>query len=343
MTDYTINKTDANEPIKILSPKEIDKETDVTLFGRTRLRYGADMNENLLHLLEKFSCPEDSENVGNPDLAISVDDKLSNPQQGQLWLNSTQERPFFWDGTKWTPLSLASDYAANFGTIISGGQIPKPVSESGYVFDYDECVWIVSPSNLPNRVNYVLCTTNSNAVVTMRYRVSGTSTFVSGCANYMIVGIKDNINNGQLPPDITPTPTPSVTPTPAGLSASFTGGPCIDSIGFTDPCSVVLSGQVMCSRSVVVSGGSGSYSYSWSNETYLSSDFAVDFNSVGNSYSVSDTVVRSCPYSGIASGAATVTITDDITLQSINVIDYWYLEYFTNGEEPIDPTPPDEF
>lgn len=358
MTDYIVNKTDNNLPGIILSEKDINKDTDVTLFGRTRLSYGKDMNENLLHLLEHFSCPEDPGNIGNPDLSVAVDDKLLNPQIGQIWLNSTQDRPFFWDGTKWVGISLTSDYAANFGTIIDGEQIPKPIGQNGYEFDYDECVWIVSPANLPNRVNFVVCTTNQFAYVLMKYRVTGTTSLVSGCANYMIVGIKDKINIQTLPPTPTPTisvtpsitpsigslptPTPSITPSPSEitLSASFIGSLCNSFIQFFTPCSDPDPQRASCSRTVTVSGGSGSYSYSWSNSTYAGSNFSVNFSGVGPTYTVEDVSTQECGYDGIAYGQATVTITDNVTSQQIVVNDLWYLEY--SSFETIDPPPPVE-
>lgn len=214
MTDYNVKYTDKNKTPIVLVPKDINSDQDVTLFGRTRLNYGKEMNENLLHLLEKFACPEDSLNPGNPDLDVSTDSLLENPVEGQFWLNSTQNRPYFWDGTAWFPLGLLGDYAANFGILIDGSQIPAPVSESGYVFPMSECSWIVSPANLPDRVNYVFCNTNSSGGITMKYRLASGGSLISGCASYFIIGIRYNENGATLPPGITPSPTPSPTRTP---------------------------------------------------------------------------------------------------------------------------------
>lgn len=198
MTDYTIKYTKNSKSPIVLEPKGIDKSTDITLFGRTRLQYGRDMNENLLHLLEKFSCPEDPLNPGNPNLSLSVDNLLSNPVEGQIWVNVTQNRPFFWNSVKWVPLGLLSDYAANSGLVADGNYLPLPISESGYEFTYDECVMIVAPSNLPDSVESFSCSVDTNGLVTCTYNLIGAPSSVSGCANYLIMGIKDNQNNATL-------------------------------------------------------------------------------------------------------------------------------------------------
>lgn len=200
MTDYNVKYTDSAQTPITLVPKDINTDHDVTLFGRTRLRYGQEMNENMLHLLEHFACPEDPDNIGNPDLSTAIDNLLANPVEGQMWLNSTQDRPFFWDGTEWLPISLTGDYAANSGILIHGEYLPQPVSDSGYVFPYSECAWIVSPANIPVRVGTLIwCYTSSDGRITMRYREYLSSTATSGCANYLIIGIKGN-TTGPLNP-----------------------------------------------------------------------------------------------------------------------------------------------
>lgn len=192
MTDYNVKYTDSALTPITLVPKDINSDRDVTLFGRTRLRYGQEMNENILHLLEHFACPEDPDNVGNPDIDTAIDSLLQNPVEGQLWLNSTQERPFFWDGSAWVPLSLTGDYAANSGIISHGEYLPRPVSDSGYVFPYSECAFIVSPANVPVRSSLIWCYVSSAGKLTMRYRDALSPTATSGCANYLIIGIKGN-------------------------------------------------------------------------------------------------------------------------------------------------------
>jgi hypothetical protein len=190
MTDYNIKFTDSSKPPIRLGPKSINTDYDITLFGRTRLRYGREMNENLLHLLEHFACPEDPNNIGNPDLSVSILNLLSNPVEGQIWLNSTQNRPFFWDGSQWLPMSLTGDYAANSGIIAHGEYLPRPVSDLGYVFPYSECAWIVSPANVPVYASHIVCYVDSDGKLTMLYRENLSPISTPGCANYFIVGVK---------------------------------------------------------------------------------------------------------------------------------------------------------
>jgi hypothetical protein len=153
------------------------------------------MNENILHLLEHFACPEDSDNIGNPDLSVAIENLLANPTEGQIWLNSTQERPFFWDGSEWVPFSLTGDFAANSGIITHNEYIPRPVSDSGYVFPYSECAFIVSPANIPVQSSLIWCYVNTDGRVVSRYREGLSPTATDGCANYLIVGIKGNVNS----------------------------------------------------------------------------------------------------------------------------------------------------
>ena len=221
---YNVKFTDKNKlPIEI-AEDAINIDNDVTLFGRKKLEYGEDLNANLLHILENFASQEDSENPGNPDttatstIADTAKKLLTTPVQGQLWWNKTQNCMFSWDGTEWVAMSMKGDIAVNWGTLCDGEQIPKPVSASGYIFDYSECVWIVSPKFTSGNFEYVLCYTDENAVVTMQYGIEGGATR-QGVASFMIVGLKGNFNLGSIvpitppEPEPTPSPTPTVTPT----------------------------------------------------------------------------------------------------------------------------------
>ncbi len=213
MTIYNVNRTRSTlAPIRI-NPKDINSEYDVTLFGRERLAYGEEMNENLVGLLENFACPENTGLPGSPDLNASIDSKLSNPLEGQLWYNTTQKMLFRWDGSEWIPLSKAGDVAGNWGVIADGEQLPQPVNpRTGVPFPYSKCVWIVSPFNYPDQVDWTVCSANSpTAVVRSRYRIEGGLTVFAGFANYMIVGIEHNQNLGETLPDpIEPTPLTAV-------------------------------------------------------------------------------------------------------------------------------------
>lgn len=220
MAVYNVHHTDKSKPDISIKENEIDQSTDLTLFGRKKLQYGEQMNQNVLHLLEHFSLPEQINNPGSPDLSLASKDQtsgiefLSNPTQGQLWYNQTQNALFYWDGTRWTPLGMYDDLAANWGIIYDGQQIPKPISAiTGRVFDYKECSWIVSPYNFPAQLSYMLCNTDKNAFVTSVYSIDGDSSAYTGFATYLIVGIRDNKNMGSIEPIPSPTATPSITPT----------------------------------------------------------------------------------------------------------------------------------
>lgn len=218
---YEINFTD-NDPAKTITITEenIDTSTDLVLFGRKRLQYGADMNQNLLSLLENFACPEDSLNPGNPNTARS-NGKLVDPVIGQFWYNETRKLPYIFTKTGWVSLLSSSSIASVWGIITHGQQIPQPVGDDGYVFSYSECVWIVSPFTIDGEIfNYTL-DTSSTGVVTAQ--LNGGSSLV---VNYLIVGIKNNINAGTLSPVITPsvTPTSTTTPTPTPAAIALSTG-----------------------------------------------------------------------------------------------------------------------
>ena len=203
MTDYFVKFTDASKPpIEISESAVNNSATDISLFGRKRLEYGRDMNANFLHILENFAAEENPLLPGTPDLtktsfiADTTKRLLSTPIEGQLWFNLTQETLYVYDGTAWVAMGMIGDMAANWGIISDGGQLPRPVNQHGYRFDYDECAWIVSPFSIPTSFSYMQCWTDDEANVTMTYVPTGSSSDVGGCATYMIVGIKDNTNLG---------------------------------------------------------------------------------------------------------------------------------------------------
>jgi hypothetical protein len=227
---YTIDFTDKTKQPIVLDEMQTDNTTDITLFGRKRLAYGQELQENLLHILENFACPEDSTNPGNPDLNKSYDGIFQHVVEGQFWYNSTKNVLNYWDGTHWIPLARQDSVAANWGIISDGQFLPNPVSEiTGKVFNYSECVWIVSPFTFPQKIDFFQCSTDANAQVTSKYRIVGNNDILPGMANYLIVGIAGNVNQLQptIQPSHTPTPTPtsstgqSPTPTPT-LTASHT-------------------------------------------------------------------------------------------------------------------------
>lgn len=227
MTIYNIHYTEKSKPTINIDETEVNMTaTDLEFFGRRRLQYGQDLNQNIMFLLEHFACPEDALHPGNPNTTIAVNPSnssidftpLRNPTDGQIWYNSTQQRPFVWDAStnKWIPIAMEDDIAANWGIIYHGQQLPQPISsKTGYVFNYSECSWIVSPYQFPAQVDYMLCDTDANAFVNSLYSLNGDpSTILKGFATYLIVGIKGNINQGSLSPIPSATPTPQISPTP---------------------------------------------------------------------------------------------------------------------------------
>lgn len=226
---YTINFTDKTKLPILLDETLIDNSTDITLFGRKRLAYGEELQNNLVHILENFSCPEDPNNPGNPDQSRAVDSLFQDVIEGQCWWNSSKKLLNFYDGAAWVPIAREDDIAANWGIIADGQVLPKPVSEAtGRTYDYSECVWIVSPFNIPQKIDYMECSADNNASVTMKMRFVGVSDMVSGLANYLIVGIGGNVNQPQVTIAVSPTPTPtptssvgqSATPTPTVTRSS---------------------------------------------------------------------------------------------------------------------------
>jgi len=218
---YTIQKVDTNTEDITVNRGQIDQTSlDITLLGKRRREYGEIFNENLLRILENFSSPEDGSNPGNPDPNFTNGGVLSNPTSGQLWHNSTDDRIYHFTGFEWKILGELGDVAGNFGTIMSGEQLPRPVSVfTGYVFPYEECSWVVAPAYYDDEIEYMACYTDDQANVTFEYRRVGESSLVSGSVTYQIIGIRDNNSLGV---QVTPTPPPSVSPTP---SASLTPTP----------------------------------------------------------------------------------------------------------------------
>lgn len=225
---YNVKYTDLNKtPIEVQEGEVNSTSTDLDLFGRVKLEYGQELNENMLHLLENFSAPEITGSTfiaANPDFNNATYRRiLSKPVGGQLWYNTTRDKFYFWNGTIWFPITQRGEYAANWGVIADGYSLPQPVNPTtGYVFPYSECIWSVAPASFNGRFDYTVCATDNNAVVTSKFRYVGQTTLVSSVANYLIIGIRSNNNLGTnvSPPIPTPTPTPSVgtsnpiTPTP---------------------------------------------------------------------------------------------------------------------------------
>lgn len=217
MADYTVNKTDISEaPIDVQEKRVDESSLDVALFGKIRLEYGERLNEDLLNILENFACGEKTSVTPIvPDLDQTSNTQLSNPTIGQFWYNSTRQQIYFWTGTEWVAVPTRESTAANWGQIMHGEQLPRPVSPiTGYVFPYSECIWTVAPSVFVGKIGYVACATDAAANVTMQYRLGGTNDIMDGIANYLIIGLKGTATStGPFPTPPAPSPTPSITPT----------------------------------------------------------------------------------------------------------------------------------
>lgn len=246
MADYNVKFTDSTlQPIQVPETEVNDTAVDVPLFGRINLEYGESLDETLLNVLENFACPELGDGTTDilsvePDISKTTKGQLSSPTIGQFWYNTTRSMIFYWDNTKiigdhpgWHPLPLRESYAANWGVLADGQQIPRPVSPiTGYTFNYDECIWSVSPSNIEGGyINFMSCRTDTQGIVDMKYRMRNGGTIIGGLANYLIIGIKGPIQKFDILPSPTPEPTPSITPevttsiTPTPTSTPISASP----------------------------------------------------------------------------------------------------------------------
>lgn len=228
MSDYEVKFTNINTSPVTVVEGEVDSTTlDLALFGRINLEYGELLNENLLHLLENFSCKSAGTQPNAPDTGYAYASVLNNPTEGQFWFDTTNQKlhVWGWDDTVsdyiWKEIPSSADLGANWGTIGDGEYMPLPVSQTGYVFAYEECIWAVAPATSDTQSTAMNCLTTPDGKVTMQYNVDGATFPRPGIANYLIIGIRGNVPNptAGLPlPDapyigftLTPTPTPSAT------------------------------------------------------------------------------------------------------------------------------------
>lgn len=216
---------------------------DVALIGKTKLEYGNVFDENVLHLLENFASFQNPNpsipNTVQPDLSQIISPLLQQPTEGQFWYNKgyfianvQKGNPGLYvftilpsNATIWKPITLRSDIAGNSGIIAHGQQIPLPAGIS----EYSQCSIFVSPQYLDVESNYVVCYSDVNGNVFVRYRPDDQNgVLVDGLANYIILGNATVTTNTYKPvvsvtPTLTPAPppgTPTRTPTP-----SVTGTP----------------------------------------------------------------------------------------------------------------------
>lgn len=199
MSTYNINHTDSSKlPIEV-EETEINDAYSIKFPGRIRLEWGKDVNESLLHLLENFAVKSSALDENEPDQSDSQG-LLDNPVEGQLWFNKTNKRLYSYDkeNTMWVPYGeKGQQYGANWGQIRHGEKLPLPVSPSGYVFSYEECIWSVSPHSYFSGFTNVSCYIESDSnTLRMQYNAPAFG-IVDGIANYLIVGIQKNVNLGS--------------------------------------------------------------------------------------------------------------------------------------------------
>jgi len=193
--DYYIHYT-TNSIGTISIPKSaLDKNiADIAFIGKSRLEYGEVFNENILHLLERFSSPSDN---SVPVDSNTFQNLLQNPVVGQLWYNShTSEMnmcvsisPISWEIIPQNNHNMHG----NSGFLFDGEIIPLPVGIDGYVYDWSECVWHVSPAfmqgyNAPI-THYTVDA--SSGIIDCKYSMDGVN-FIPGHVTYIILGKKDS-------------------------------------------------------------------------------------------------------------------------------------------------------
>jgi hypothetical protein len=275
---YTVEFTNKTKTPITIDDDTLNSSLGIYLFGQNELAYGQEMQNNLLHLLENFAVTEDPNNPNNPDMSKVFESVLASPIEGRLWYNSTRGTLNYYNGTNLQPLAARDDLAANWGLIADGATLPAPISSlTGRVFTLDECVWIISPYNLPDIVEGFNCTTDDNGVVNMKYNVGGTQ--ISGQANYLVIGIAGS--NVQMQQTLTYTlnnaATDSTLPTSTALQAqcipAITGGASgLSCSGVTDTCGAGNCAPTTgINFSLTISGGVAPYTVKMANISRTSS------------------------------------------------------------------------
>lgn len=214
MSEYIIKPTAIGSfPIRI-EENTSDESTSLVLYGRRKLKYGAELNENLLNLMENFCVsgvtdgdffkPDETEVIEKDTNSISGEDVsiLSRPVNGQTWFNTSRKTLNFFNSndlsvhTGWSEILSLGQIAGNMGFINSGETLPLPtMTVNGVVhnFTIDECVWIVSPVFFTEQVSGISCSSDENGLITSTF-TNSSGAVVSTIASYVILGIKDNQN-----------------------------------------------------------------------------------------------------------------------------------------------------
>lgn len=207
---YKINRTDGSLP-KLELPNRIfiDDLVDITLIGKRTKEYGEVLNENILRLLEHFSCPSTEDDMLTPDISGKIGEVLERPVLGQLWYNSTISTLCAWNGTAWEKFVGYGDISGNSGFLFDGEKVPIPPNKYGSPGTLSNCNISVSPMFFNEAHVSYECFVDGDGILRCNYRnytqASGES--LSAYASYMIVCD----NSYDLPPSLTPTPSPTPT------------------------------------------------------------------------------------------------------------------------------------
>lgn len=95
---YQVNYTETTNPSKTpitVADQTLNSQTSLTFVGKNYAGYAPIIATDLLHLLENFASPMNSSGTGPASSA------LTNPVQGQLWYDNTNNLLKVYDGTTW--------------------------------------------------------------------------------------------------------------------------------------------------------------------------------------------------------------------------------------------------
>ena len=155
---YNVKYTDGTKaPIKVPRRIFVNDILDISLVGKRTLEYGKEFNENMLHMLESFSCPSTLEDTHNPDPSHKLYQILEHPMNGQVWYNSTTKCLHVWDGTHWDEFITYDSIHGNSGFINDGEYVPLPTNQFGYYHKIEDCAITVSPYYMTSEIESFEC------------------------------------------------------------------------------------------------------------------------------------------------------------------------------------------
>jgi microcystin-dependent protein len=95
---YQVNYTETTNPAKTpitVADQTLNSQTSLTFVGKNYAGYAPILATDLLHLLENFASPMNASGTGPANAT------LTNPVQGQLWYDNTNNLLKVYDGTTW--------------------------------------------------------------------------------------------------------------------------------------------------------------------------------------------------------------------------------------------------